>query len=424
MCAVSFVWAGGQQDGAEEKVRIVHFHWTETIYDPINNAAVDKFHSMYPNAEVKLLLFADADRQNKIRTALAADGEIDSFALTDSGSVELHMNKQMVEIIPSAFDKNSVEEVVDMWTPGAIETCGGYFEGKYYGIPFELSNYVGWINTAYMKEAGLDPKMDIPESWDDFSTICKKLTVDEGGVRIRNGFASNAKAGGFPVNVIIAMMQQQGFDWSTEEGILDSLDKPGANKVMETLTNFVVKDKIWDPGLFDNEREGFGNGLTATFLTGGTWYWGVLDTYSVPREDVAPFAYPRFRNAKRDTGGIGYGYSIYVSRLAKNPEMTFRWLDVMASQPNAFIKQGYHQPRTTLSDGSQGLDPDLAVQNIPYYKEVFRQELAATAVRPKSAHAREISDTVWAAASRVIFEGMSVDDTMSRLQNEMKSVFE
>ncbi len=52
------------------------------------------------------------------------------------------------------------------------------------------------------------------------------------------------------------------------------------------------------------------------FLTGGTWYWGVLDTYSVKRTDVEPFPYPRFADGK-DIGGVGYGYCLYVSKLCQ-----------------------------------------------------------------------------------------------------------
>ena len=50
----------------------------------------------------------------------------------------------------------------------------------------------------------------------------------------------------------------------------------------------------------------------------------------------------------------------------------------MASQPNEFIKQGYHQPRVTLSNGKQALDPTLARKYIPYYDQVFEGELAKT----------------------------------------------
>jgi ABC-type glycerol-3-phosphate transport system substrate-binding protein len=117
----SFVWASGQKEA--EKKTIVHFHWTETTYDKINANAAQVFMQEHPNVEVQILLLPDSDRAAKIRTALAANGEIDSFALSNGESAEFLGAGQMVEIIPAAFGKSSVQQVVDMWTPGAIETC-------------------------------------------------------------------------------------------------------------------------------------------------------------------------------------------------------------------------------------------------------------------------------------------------------------
>jgi ABC-type glycerol-3-phosphate transport system substrate-binding protein len=185
----------------------------------------------------------------------------------------------------------------------------------------------------------------------------------------------------------------------------------------------VTDSKIWDPALADNDREGFGNNKTAIFLTGGTWYWGVLDTYSVKRKDVEPFPYPRFADGK-DIGGVGYGYCLYVSKLAKDPKLAFEFLDAMASQPNEFIKQGYHQPRVRLSNGKPGLDPTLAKKYIPYYNQVFKGELAKTAVWLSSTKGNQVREIVWQAISKVIYENASVDDAVAGLQSDIKNLYQ
>ena len=43
LLTASIGWAGGQgedSDSGMENKRIVHYHWTETVYDQINNNAV------------------------------------------------------------------------------------------------------------------------------------------------------------------------------------------------------------------------------------------------------------------------------------------------------------------------------------------------------------------------------------------------
>jgi ABC-type glycerol-3-phosphate transport system substrate-binding protein len=310
-----------------------------------------------------------------------------------------------------------------MWTPGAIETCGGTWEGQYYGIPFELSDYVAWINAAFMKEAGLNAAAK-PKNWADFVTVGKKLMKSQGGVVTRNGFMCNSKQGVFNYLVLLNMMEQLGLDWGTEKGLVASMDKPDVlARGLRTYTDFVVKDKIWDPALADNDRDGFGTGKTAMFLTGGTWYWGVADYWKMPRANIQPFPYPRFPDGK-DIGGVGYGYCLYVSKFAKDPVLTFEFLDTMASQPNEFIKVGYHQPRVKLSNGAQALDPALAAKSIPYYNEVFKGELAKTAVWLSSTKGNQVTNMVWDAISRVIYEGVSVEDSVSQLQSDIKGLYE
>ncbi|HVP20182.1 MAG TPA: extracellular solute-binding protein, partial [Spirochaetia bacterium] len=194
---VAFSW------GAPPKKVIVHYQWTETVYDPINLNAVKIFEKKHPDVEVKLVLVPDGDRVNIIRTVLAANGQIDSMGLTNGDSAEFLSAGQAVPIEPKAFGKSSVDDVVKMWTPGAVETCGGYWDGKYYGIPYELSDYVAWINTAFMKDAGLSPATDKPKTWDSFVGVAKKLLKQSGGVTVRNGFMSNSKQGAFSYLILI-----------------------------------------------------------------------------------------------------------------------------------------------------------------------------------------------------------------------------
>jgi len=409
---------------AAPKTILYHYHWSETVYDPINANAVKKFMADNPDVEVRMVLLPDGDRVNIIRTVLAAGGSIDSFALNNGESAEFLSAGMAVPIIPSAFGKKTVDEVVKMWTPGAIATCGGTWDGKYYGIPFELSDYVAWINTADMKAAGLNPAKDKPKTWDQFVEVAKKLKKVEGGTTVRNGFMSNSKQGVFSFLILINMMEQLGLDWGSEKGLIASMDETATlERGLKTFTDFVTVSKIWDPALADNDREGFGNDKSSMFLTGGTWYWGVLDTYSVKRADVEPFPYPRFKDGK-DIGGVGYGYCLYVSKFSKNPELAFKFLDAMASQPNEFIKQGYHQPRVTLSNGKQALDPTLAKKYIPYYDEVFKGELAKTAVWLSSTKGNQVTDAVWQAVSSVIYQGSSVSDSVAKLEDDVKAIYQ
>jgi ABC-type glycerol-3-phosphate transport system substrate-binding protein len=408
---------------AAPKKQLVHYHWTETVYDPVYMDAVKAFQTAHPDVEVKLLLLPDSDRPNLIRTVLAAKGSIDSFSLTNGEAPEFLSAGQMMPISPAAFGKKTLDEVLKMWAPGSIEAVGGAWDGQYYGIPIELSNFVCWVNTAYMKEAGLNPATDKPKYWPDFVAVAKKMTKVQNGVTVRNGFMCNSKVGRFNFLILTTMMQQLGLDWTTEKGIVASMDKTdGLVRGLRTYTDFVVKDKIWDPALDDNDREGFGNGKAAMFMTGGTWYWGTLDTYSVPRKDVEPFPVPRFKDGK-NVGGYGYGKALFVSKLCKEPDLAWQFLDVMTSAPNRFVAYGLYQPRLKLTDGSSGIDQALMAKSIPYFNEVFKGELANTAPVLASTKYMTVVDAVWSAISRVIYEGGAVEASVAGLQKDIRGIY-
>ena len=405
---------------------ITHYHWTTVTFDELNRRAAAAFMARNPGVEVKLFLLPETSIPTVLRTARASGRPIDSFALSNGESAEFLAAGQMVPIIPSAFGKTGISDVVDMWTPGAFEACGGAWNGQYFGVPFELSNYVGWVNVADMREAGLDPARDKPRTWEQFVQVARKLTRVEAGRTVRSGFACNSRVGIFDFLVLTTMMEQLGLDWGTERGLVSSMDHPDVlARGLRTFTDFVVSSRVWDPALADDDRVAFAENHAAMFLTGGSWFVGLLDTTPAPPvrlADAEPFPYPRFPDGK-DIGGVGYGYCLFVSRQSRDPELAFRFLDAMASQPNEFIRYRYYQPRRWLSDGSTAVDTELARKHVPFYDQVFRPELARTARWLTSPKGSQVIDLVWAAISRVIYEKGSVESSVSTLQGGIRGLF-
>ena len=96
----------------------------------------------HPDVDVKVLLLPDGDRPNIIRTVLAANGQIDSFALNNGQSAEFLSAGQMVPIIPAAFGKKTIDDVVKMWTPGAMKPAAA--PGKASTTVSRLSSPTTW----------------------------------------------------------------------------------------------------------------------------------------------------------------------------------------------------------------------------------------------------------------------------------------
>jgi len=54
---------------------------------------------------------------------------------------------------------------------------------------------------------------------------------------------------------------------------------------------------------------------------------------------------------------------------------------------------------------------------------VFKGELAATSVWLSSTKGAQVTDAVWNAISQVIYQGGSVDDSVSQLQSDIRGIY-
>ena len=183
-----------------DKVKIVSYFWDEQGFTEVTTQLANEFMEKYPQVELDVQFFADPDIPAKVKTAIAAGGGVDCFARSNFESAWFMANDTVEEVGPEAFEAfgvDNMDEYKNLWAEGALEGTGTSYEGKYYGVPISLANYVAWMNVAHMKEAGLDPEKDIPKTWDNFVEVCKKLVKVEDGIIVRNGFATNLKAGMF-----------------------------------------------------------------------------------------------------------------------------------------------------------------------------------------------------------------------------------
>lgn len=401
LLSIGMVWAAGDSEGQAKKISLVHYGHTQPPFDGLIERNINQFMEDNPNITVEYAIFADPDLPNQILTSIAGGTPPNSFTIAGSNAARFLEKGQLATIDPTAFGKQTVEEVVAMWQPGAFEGAGGYFKGEYYGIPHELSNYCAWINGKHMVEAGLDPEKDIPKTWEEFIDVAKKLTVDKDGVRVRNGFGVNLRTAGFVANVSYPLLLGAG------AGIVDAnitkslLDTPEAARAVRLFTDWILEDKIWDPGLVTDDREGFGNELQSSFFTGGAWYWGVMasqypDTY----DDAIVFPYPRFADGA-DVGGISYGYSTYVVKSAPNQKEAWMVADAIASTPDDFIKEGLFQPRI-------GYSQNIAQEYLPSW-DVFGAELVKATPRPMTQYYQEIIDIYYKAVTQIVYDNVEVE---------------
>ncbi len=233
-------------------------------------------------------------------------------------------------------------------------------------------------------------------------------------MRKRNGFGVNFKTAGFVVNVSYPMLYGAGAGLVNDTVSQGLLDQPGAARAVTTLTDWILKDKIWDPGLVTDDREGFGNGLLSMFLTGGAWYWGTMKSQYPNMYDKAKVVpYPRYADGK-DFGGIGYGYATYVTKSGKHQKEAWMVADAIASTPDDFIKNGLFQPR-------KGYSEQAAKDALPSW-DIFGAELKHASPRPLTMYYKEITDTYFKALSEIVYDKKGVAQALQEANTKINSI--
>jgi sn-glycerol 3-phosphate transport system substrate-binding protein len=130
-----------------------------------------------------------------------------------------------------------------------------------YGVPFQNSTPLLYINADHFREAGLDPDHP-PRTWDELAAAAKKLTKREGDRVVRWGvmMPSNYDYGGWILSALV--MSNGGRYFNEEYGGEIYYDTPTTLGALTFWSDLVHKHKVHPAG------EQKGPGVSTAFLSG------------------------------------------------------------------------------------------------------------------------------------------------------------
>lgn len=156
------------------------------------------------------------------------------------------------------------------------------YEGRPYGLPFDIHAALVHLNVDLFKKAGLvdaqgNPTM--PKSTEEFLAQAEQLTARTG----KKYFGTARVKDGLGVHMWRSLIEQQGGSVLSEDRTKATVDTPEARTAMEFM-NKVFNNRYADPDqTYDAAQQAFLKGETA-MLMNGTW---VVDQY----DKEAPFTY-------------------------------------------------------------------------------------------------------------------------------------
>lgn len=341
----AMLFANGSKEASSvekmEPVTVTVWNWSQELTDFFNTQS-ENFNADNKGIKVEFKTIAQDQYSQTLPLAFSAGNSPDIFWLTPEQDPHNFVDQSWVQPLDSYIDKDFLSQ----FNPALFAEGSMYFNGKLYTIPFENRlvklNGLMFYNKNVFKEAGLDPKKDLPKTFSEFRSILKKITNAGKGKYYGIVWSGNpAKEVSRILNGLLPVSAPSSADirygriaYNYGTGKF-SLDSKGHQRVF-SLMNSIVSDGSIVPGWVSMKkataRQLFGQNKAA-FYFDGTWMPGIwkkdFPNFEYGKDfgvDVAPVP-DSGREAFRAMG-LAHG-DIFVSSQTKHIDETikvYKWL--------------------------------------------------------------------------------------------------
>ena len=353
-----------------------------------------------------------------LQTAMASGAGPDVFNQFTLFNAQFYAQGMLAPVDPVAMGYQTIEDVYAHYGEGLIgETvlAGDTFNGVLYGLPTELSNYACYTNDDLWAEAGLDPAMDFPTTWEGLAEVGEMLTKrDENGTLVQRGYDFNWSANIYMMLHFDPMVTQLGNSMIDEMTYTADINNENVKRVMQYWKDIVDENRGGPQ--YTVSRNAFNAGELATECTFGNW--------GTPGMDAAGINYsihnvPRWDDAVNDLGFATYAFYLQVNANAPREVQEAGWklIAKMTSQPDRYLNEAaLFQPVASYL----ATDEFAGNEIMP----VFLDELYRGEYHPRFAGFAEVGDALGRARDRIILGGEDMDAVLQDAEDEVNAILE
>lgn len=410
------VFAGGAQEAAKETfdkdapVTIVFWTHEDAARQKLEDQWIEEFQTAHPNVTIDVSRFSAEKERENIQVAYAANSAPTVWNLPIENARQYIEEGLVAPVDYEVVGFKDADDMRDKYTDGMIDAV--YYEGDYYGLPLELTNWSIFLNKKVFRDAGLDPETDYPKTWEDMVEVSKKIIKRDGDIITRRGFDFRYS---YSLTYFVPMVEQLGGSLSDTEGcvnkdawvkaltFMQNWGPSGENLGNPTLTparKLFNKDNndiaMANTGLYQEARIREDN---PDFYNSGEWM-------------VVP--YPVFEDAVKDVAGCYYGHYYHVNSEATPAEQYWSWefikyLLLTEGHAEQYLTEvGLIQPLKTLMNGE-------VYQSMPY-SQVFADDFARAHIVYNGKNAAAIQTAIDTAISDVMIQGVTPEDAYEKMQ--------
>lgn len=164
------LWSSGADEGADEGVNLTFLHrWPQEPYAPFFEEVVADFEALNPGITVDIQTVANNPFKEKIKVVVGTDEAPDVFFTWPGEFTNRFIRENLIYDLSAEMKAGWQDDFV----PSQLEPF--MYNDGIYGTPFRVDGKVFAYNKAIFKEVGVD----VPETWEEFLEVCKK--IDDAG---------------------------------------------------------------------------------------------------------------------------------------------------------------------------------------------------------------------------------------------------
>ncbi len=402
---------------SQEKVTLKLWSHNDPGFQKANEELVAKFMADNPNIEIKYENFSYDEYLQTIDTAMVAGTEADILDLF--GSWICPQYAKGGRVLPVPEDVMTYDQAKQIFFQTPLD--GYYCDGKLYGLPHEYNLEAGGVlvNPALFQKANLT----YPPQWKTFADViadAKKMTEVQGGTMTVAGF-DPITGDGLPATLLAGILEQGG-DYYAADKRHFNFDTPEAHKMLQMMVDWVEKDKVVDPVVFNDTT----NEVSTSFFTGniaigfrGVWAAATGQaTYPDFKFDYVELP-TYFGGERRFAADSGWG--AVVSAHSKHPAEAWKFVKyVTTQQENALIYNSDTATIPALKALVENPDPLLAKE--PWIKPTLGLLPYGQYIGNLTDHDKVIYDIIYPTALEAMQGTMSVDEALKKIDTDANAV--
>lgn len=406
---------GGSQE--KEPVTITFWNgWTGPDGETLKELVKEYNEKNQDNVTVEMDIMEFSSLTEKMATALASGTNPNLHLGFATG--EYAIDGQYIPI-DGIFDATDLEK--SDFDEGILANC--YYDGKLYGLPFQLTGTYMFWNKDLFEQAGLDPDTP-PATWEELAEFSAKIDKLGGNI-IGGGYTFND--GG----MLGSMMKSYGGNVVEEDGdggckacLTDSKYIEGNKKALQTILDFTKQSPSNTYSGVDYETSFLAG--TCGMIIAGTWELAGCKENNINygisllpagSEGIKMTAWPISMCVMKGTEGreleACYSFMEYwndnLHNKISDEAPAFRWTQQQGYQPYL---------HSVATDERLTSDPDYQVTSsyIDYYDNYYP---------PSFWDSFNLgSQVLGPLAENVVYETMSIEEALEVAQNDLEEIIE